>query len=59
MRATRSVNLPFLVLDLSLHVVDRVRGLDLERNGLASKGLHEDLHTYRRYSDTVLVRGDH
>ena len=35
----------FLVLDLGLHVVNRVRGLDFERDGLSSKGLHEDLHT--------------
>jgi hypothetical protein len=34
-----------LVLDLGLHVVDRVRGLDLKRDGLAGQGLDEDLHT--------------
>ena len=32
-----------LVLDLGLHVVDRVRGLDLEGDGLAGERLHEDL----------------
>merc|ERR1712203_1190868 len=34
-----------LVLDLGLHILDGVRGLDLEGNGLACEGLHEDLHT--------------
>ena len=34
-----------LVLDLLLHVLDGVRGLDVERDGLAGQGLHEDLHT--------------
>ncbi|KAM0913281.1 hypothetical protein ACQ4PT_012266 [Festuca glaucescens] len=34
-----------LVLDLRLDVVDGVRGLHLERDGLAGKGLDEDLHT--------------
>jgi len=34
-----------LVLNLGLDVVDGVRGLDLKGNGLASKGLDEDLHT--------------
>merc|ERR1712014_303063 len=34
-----------LVLDLSLDVLNAVRGLDLEGDGLASEGLDEDLHT--------------
>ena len=34
----------FLVLDLGLHVVDGVGGLDLEGNGLAGEGLDENLH---------------
>ncbi|KAF7077747.1 hypothetical protein CFC21_082267 [Triticum aestivum] len=34
-----------LVLDLGLDVVDGVRGLHLQRDGLARQGLHEDLHT--------------
>merc|ERR1711971_526577 len=34
-----------LVLDLGLHVLDGVRGLDLKGNGLSGEGLHEDLHT--------------
>ena len=33
-----------LVLDLSLHVVNGVRGLDLKGDRLASEGLDEDLH---------------
>ena len=33
-----------LVLDLGLHVLDRVRRLDLEGDGLAREGLDEDLH---------------
>merc|ERR1712158_188661 len=34
-----------LVLDLSLDVLNGVRGFDLEGDGLASQGLDEDLHT--------------
>ena len=34
-----------LVLDLGLDVLDRVRRLDFESDGLAGKCLHEDLHT--------------
>ena len=33
-----------LVLDLRLDIVDGVRGLDLEGDGLTREGLHEDLH---------------
>ena len=35
-----------LVLDLGLDVVDRVRGLDLERDRLTRQGLDKDLHGY-------------
>jgi len=35
----------FLVLDFGLDVLDRVGGLDFERDRLTRKGLHEDLHT--------------
>lgn len=31
----------FLVLDLGLHIVDGVRGLDLQSNGLAGEGLDD------------------
>ena len=34
----------FLVLDLSLDIVNSVRRLDLKGDGLAGKGLNEDLH---------------
>ena len=33
-----------LVLDLLFHVLDRVRRLDVERDGLAGQGFDEDLH---------------
>ena len=33
-----------LNLDLGLDILDGVRGLHLEGDGLASQGLHEDLH---------------
>jgi len=42
-----------LVLNLRLHVVDRIGRLDFERNGLASEGLHEDLHTATQTKDEV------
>ena len=34
----------FLVLDLSLDVVDGIGGVNLEGDGLAREGLHENLH---------------
>ena len=34
----------FLVLDLRLHVLDRVVRLALQGDGLSSERLHEDLH---------------
>jgi hypothetical protein len=46
-----------LVLDLGLHIVDGVGGLDLERDGLARQGLHEDLHGSRR--DAAPLPRDH
>jgi len=33
-----------LILDLGLNIVDRVRRLDLEGDGLAGESLHKDLH---------------
>jgi hypothetical protein len=33
-----------LILDFLLDIVDGIRGLDLEGDGLTSKGLYEDLH---------------
>jgi len=42
-----------LILDLSLHVVDGVRGLDLKGDGLAGEGLDEDLHTTAKTEDEM------
>jgi len=42
-----------LVLDLRLHVVDGVRGLDLEGDHFPSDGLNEDLHTATETEDKV------
>ena len=36
--------LTLLVLDLGLDIVNRVRRLDLQSDGLASQGLDKDLH---------------
>jgi len=36
----------FLVLNLGLDIIDGVRGLDLEGDGLARKGLDENLHLF-------------
>ena len=38
-----------LVLDLGLDILDGVRGLDLQGDGLPSEGLHKDLHLRRSY----------
>ena len=38
-----------LVLDLLFHVVDRVRRLDVERDGLARQRLDEDLRARGRF----------
>ena len=35
----------FLILDLGFHVVDRVAGLHVKRDGLSRQSLDEDLHT--------------
>ena len=32
------------ILDLGLHVIDSVRGLDIKGDGLTREGLNEDLH---------------
>jgi hypothetical protein len=36
-----------LVLDLALHIVDGVRGLDLKGDGLARQGLNEAVANLR------------
>jgi hypothetical protein len=33
----------FLILDLLFNIINRIRGLDLKGDGLARKGLYEDL----------------
>ena len=38
-----------LVLDLRLHVVDRVRGLDLQRDRLTGESLYENLWVEERW----------
>ena len=40
-------------LDLGLHVLNSVRGLDLEGDGLASEGLDKDLHPAAEPEDEV------
>ena len=42
-----------LVLNLSLDVVDSVRGLDLKGDSLASESLHEDLHATAETEDEM------
>jgi len=43
----------FLVLDLGLDVFDGVSWLDIEGDGLSSKGLDEDLHTTSKSKDQM------
>ena len=40
-----------LILNLSLHVVDRVRRLDLQGDRLTREGLDEDLHSTTETKD--------
>ena len=47
---------PLLVLDLGLHVVDRIRGLDVEGDGLPGEGLDEYLRGPRTYGTNDWVR---
>merc|ERR1711963_424692 len=42
-----------LVLDLGLDILDGVRGLNLQSDGLASQGLDENLHTSSQPEDQV------
>merc|ERR1711978_556554 len=42
-----------LVLDLGLDVLNAVRGLDLEGDGLAGESLDEDLHTSPESEDKM------
>jgi len=43
----------FLVLDLGLHVIDGITGLNLEGDGLACQGFDEDLHTSSESQDKM------
>jgi len=43
----------FLILDLSLHIVDAVSGLHLKGDSLTRQGLHENLHGYHRHVNTT------
>ena len=46
----------FLILDLGLDVVNGVRGLDIEGDGLTGQGLDKDLHTTTETKDQVESR---
>jgi hypothetical protein len=46
----------FLVLNLGLDVVDRVRRLDIERDSLSGKGFDEDLHSSTKTKNQVESR---
>ena len=41
-------HIPLLILYLCLNVVDSIRGLNLEGDGLSSESLYENLHICRR-----------
>ena len=43
----------FLVLDLGLDVLDGIRGLDLQGDGLAGQSLDEDLHASTQTQNEV------
>merc|ERR1712233_94361 len=43
----------FLVLDLLLHLLDRVTSLNFKSDGLAGQSLHEDLHTTTKAKDQM------
>ena len=49
---------PLLVLDLGLDVLNRVRGLNLERDGLARERLHENLRRRTENGERLSLR-DH
>ena len=40
----------FLVLDLGLHILDRIRWFHLERDGFARERLYKNLHNLRKGS---------
>ena len=45
-----------LVLNLGLHVVNRIRGLDIKSDGFAGESLDKDLHTSTKSEDEVESR---
>lgn len=45
-----------LVLNLRLHIIDRIRGFYLQRNGLSSESLDENLHTTTKAEHQVKGR---
>jgi len=47
---------PLLVLDLRLDILNSVRGLDLEGDGLSSQGFDKDLHTTSETKDQMQGR---
>ena len=50
----RLVHGRYLYLDLGLDILDGVRGLDLEGDGLAREGLDENLHLGRKFARPYL-----
>ena len=46
----------FLVLDLSLDIIDGVRRLDFQSDGLAREGLNKNLHASTKTKDKVKRR---
>lgn len=51
-------DLPLLILDLCLHIVNSVRGLHLEGDGLSGQSLHKDLHVGSKDYVRIRVRVD-
>ena len=45
--SAEAVNIPLLILDLCLDIVNSIRGLDLEGNSLSGESLYENLHGCR------------
>merc|ERR1712083_314989 len=45
-----------LILDLCLHIIDRVAGFDIQRDRFASKRLYEDLHASSEAQHKVQCR---
>ena len=56
--AQTRTRLTFLVLDLSLDILDSVAGLNLEGDGLPRQRLHEDLHVCRLQEETSDVSSE-